>query len=61
MPSERSALHSLQKREDIIIKPADKGSAVVVMDREHYISEAERQLNDSTFFAFLLLLQGTES
>ena len=44
-PSERSALHSLQKREDIIIKPADKGSAVVVMDREHYVSEAE--LNQS--------------
>ena len=52
-PSERSALHSLQKREDIIIKPADKGSAVVVMDREHYSSEAERQLNDSTFYKAL--------
>ena len=52
-PSERSALHSLQKRKDIVIKPADKGSAVVVMDREHYISEAERQLNDSTFYKAL--------
>ena len=52
-PSERSALHSLQKREDIIIMPADKGSAVVVMDREHYVSEAERQLNDSTFYKAL--------
>ena len=52
-PSERSALHRLKKREDIIIKPADKGSAVVVMDREHYISEAERQLNDSTFYKAL--------
>ena len=52
-PSERSALHSLKKKEDIIIKPADKGSAVVVMDREHYISEAERQLNDSTYYKAL--------
>ena len=52
-PSERSALHSLQKREDIIIKPADKGSAVVVMDREHYFSEAKRQLNDYTFYKAL--------
>ena len=52
-PSERSALHSLQKREDSVIKPADKGSAVVVMDREHYVSEAERQLNDSTFYKAL--------
>ena len=33
----------------MIIKPVDKGSAVVVMDRDHYVSEAERQLNDSTF------------
>ena len=52
-PYKRSALHILQKREDIVIKPADKGSAVVVMDREHYVSEAERQLNDSTFYKAL--------
>ena len=51
--SERSALHRLQNREDIIIKPADKGSAVVVIDREHCVSEAERQLNDFTFFKTL--------
>ncbi|XP_063960267.1 uncharacterized protein LOC129266549 [Lytechinus pictus] len=30
---ERQALSSLKNRSDIIIKPADKGSAVVVMDR----------------------------
>ena len=48
--SDRSALYNLQKREDIVIKPADKGSAVVVMDRDHYVSEAERQLNDSAFY-----------
>ena len=48
--SDRSALYNLQKREDIVIKPADKGSAVVVMDRDHYVSKAERQLNDSTFY-----------
>lgn len=48
--SERNTLHSLQQRSDIVIKPADKGSAVVVMDRDHYISEAERQLNDSTYY-----------
>ena len=52
-PSERIALHSLKKREDIVIKPADKGSAVVVMDRDHYVSGAERQLNDSTFYKAL--------
>ena len=26
---------------------------MVVMDREHYISEAERQLNDSNFYTSL--------
>ena len=51
--SERSALYDLQNRQDIIIKPADKGSAVVVMDRDHYISEAERQLGDSTYYKLL--------
>ena len=33
-----------------MVKHADKGSAVVVMDRDHYVSEAVRQLHDSTFY-----------
>ena len=33
--------------------PHDQGLAVIVMDREHYISEAERQLTDSTFYKAL--------
>ena len=37
-----------ERRSDTVIKPADKGSAVVVMDRHRYVSEEERQLNDST-------------
>jgi reverse gyrase len=41
--AERSALRDIQERDDIIIKPADKGSAVVVMDKTTYIQEAERQ------------------
>jgi hypothetical protein len=35
--AERSALRDIQERDDIIIKPADKGSAVVVMDKTTYI------------------------
>ena len=35
---------SLHSRKEIIIKPADKGSGVVVMDRQQYIDEAMRQL-----------------
>lgn len=47
---ERSALYSLKERDDIVIKPADKGSAVVVMDKSDYIQEAERQLSDNRFY-----------
>ena len=42
-----------ERRSDIVIKPADKGSAVVVMDRHRNVSEAERQLNDSTYYELL--------
>ena len=41
------ALASLKKRKDIIIKKADKGSAVVIQNREDYIREAERQLSNT--------------
>ena len=49
-PNEREALQSLKNRDDIIIKPADKGSAVVVMDKSDYLEEAERQLSDTRFY-----------
>ena len=42
---ERTALINLKENNAIVIKPADKGSAVVVMDKTKYIEEAERQLN----------------
>ena len=48
-PHERQALRNLQKRQDIIIKPADKGSGTVVMDRTWYVDECNRQLNDAKF------------
>ena len=44
-PGERTVLQNLRSNEDIIIKPADKGSGVV-MDKSAYIREAERQLSD---------------
>ena len=40
---ERKALYDLKNYKTIIIKGADKGSAVVVWDREDYIKEAEKQ------------------
>jgi hypothetical protein len=48
---ETSALRSLRNRQDIIIKPADKGGAVVVWRRDLYILEASRQLEDCATYA----------
>ena len=50
-PEESAALRNLRNRKDIVIKPADKGGAVVVWDRNAYIEEANRQLKDESFYA----------
>ena len=46
---ELNALKSLRNRTDIVIKPADKGGAVVVWDRDMYLEEAYKQLSDDRF------------
>ena len=46
--SEREALKNLQQRVDIIITKANKGGAVMIMDGEGYIMEANRQLLSDT-------------
>ncbi|XP_053575200.1 DNA helicase B [Bombina bombina] len=45
--TERKAISDLQKNNNIVIRTADKGGAVVVLDREVYIYEAHRQLHDT--------------
>ena len=40
-------------RDDIVICNADKGNAVVILDVEDYIKEANRQLGDTTFYKIL--------
>ena len=50
---EQKALENLRNYDEIIIKQADKGSAVVVMDREAYINGAMGQLNDSEVYMLL--------
>lgn len=47
---EKQALLKLKNNRSIVIKPADKGSAVVIMDRYAYIMEAERQLNQEEYY-----------
>ena len=49
-PSEKQALLHHTKRDDVIIKPADKGGAVVVWSRPLYDAEAQRQLSDVRFY-----------
>ena len=49
-PAKRGAIQELTERDDFVIKPADKGSAVVVMDKVDYLEEANRQLTDERFY-----------
>ena len=44
------AMHSLENDRNIIIKPVDKGSSIVVWDRLDYLAEAEKQLSDSNIY-----------
>lgn len=48
-----TALKELRENIQIIIKPADKGSAVVILDRDQYLQEGYRQLNDATYYSKL--------
>lgn len=50
---ERDALKSLSSRSDIVIREADKGGSVVVLDSEEYNREALRQLEDTTTYCTL--------
>ena len=43
---EQKALEKLAKRKDIILTHADKGGAVVIMDVEKHINQANHQLSD---------------
>ncbi|XP_067867364.1 uncharacterized protein [Heterodontus francisci] len=52
-PSELATLRSLRSNPDIVIKPADKGDAVVVWRTDLYLAEAECQLSDT--FSYLPL------
>ena len=44
--TERQTIGHLRHRDDIVVKPADKGSAVVAMSTEFYESEAKRLLDN---------------
>ena len=50
---ERLSLSKLKSYSDIVIKDADKGSGVVIMDRSLYVKEALRQLSDESTYRLL--------
>ena len=47
---ERNALYNLRDDPTIIVKGANKGSAVVVWDREDYLKEVHKQLVDKDVY-----------
>ena len=48
--AERNAIKSLANDQSIIIKEADKGGAVVIMDMEHYKEIVENMLSDKKYY-----------
>ena len=48
--NETDALQQRSQRDDIIITQADKGSAVVIIDVDGSIYEANQQLNNTYFY-----------
>lgn len=47
---EREALKRLLDNQNIIVKPADKGSKIVLIDKQQYAFEAYRQLNNIQYY-----------
>ena len=46
----RKTLITLKRNKEIIIKKSDKGNSTVVIDKEQYIKEGERQLNSCAHY-----------
>ncbi len=50
-PLERRAMASHKKDQSIAFLPADKGGAIVVLDRVVYIQKAQKRLSDETTYS----------
>jgi len=51
--SERQAIDELKKLKDIVILPADKGKATVIVDKEEYMSKLKQMLSDTKTYKML--------
>ena len=47
--AQTSALRELKRDRDCIVLTADKGVAMVIMDREDYVNKANQLLNQNTY------------
>lgn len=47
---ERQLLSNLAKNKEVVIKPADKGGRLVLLDKKDYTFEVYRQLGDESFY-----------
>lgn len=43
---ETNTIKKLSQREDVIIRPANKGGGLVLLSKEKYLGELDRQLED---------------
>ena len=48
-PAQRKVLNELKADDSIIIYPADKGKAVVIEDRETYLSKMQDQIHEGNY------------
>ena len=48
--AEREALQDLMYDKNIVIKPADKGSAIVIWDKQDYLKQCQLQLGKKSVY-----------
>jgi hypothetical protein len=58
---ELGSIGLIKSDKDIIIKPADKGNSIVILNKENYKVEAYRQLLDKTYYEELQELKQSET
>lgn len=49
----KEGVQALEKRKDVVVRPADKGGGVVVLDKSYYHSQLQEMLNDGNTYSLL--------